>query len=126
MRSEAKHVKKKKKERRGCSVIAWILFFIAVCVALVIGGCIMWIMYGEEGDGKADSSTQVFTIVDSPVEVTRTVPSLRATVSFAARESFRSTPAPSLLPPPTTLILPSTTLLSKVEVPSSTWLPTEI
>jgi len=58
MRSEAKHVKKKKKERRGCSVIAWILFFIAVCVALVIGGCIMWIMYGEEGDGKADSSTQ--------------------------------------------------------------------
>ena len=59
MRSEAKHVKEKKvKERRGCSIFAWILFFIALCVALVIGGFIMWVMYGEEGDGKADSSTQ--------------------------------------------------------------------
>ncbi len=59
MRSEAKHVKhKEKKERRGCSIFAWILFFIALCVALFIGGFIMWVMYGEEGDGKADSSVQ--------------------------------------------------------------------
>ena len=59
MRSEGKHVKEKeKKQGRGCFIFAWILFFIAVCVALVIGGFVMWVMYGEEGDGKADSTTQ--------------------------------------------------------------------
>ncbi|MBQ3281250.1 MAG: hypothetical protein IJH41_02470 [Eubacterium sp.] len=59
MRSEGKHVKKKEKKRgRGCFIFAGILFFIALCVALVLGGFIMWVMYGEEGDGKSDSSTK--------------------------------------------------------------------
>ena len=58
MRSEGKHVKKEKTEKRGCSIFAWILFFIALCVALVIGGFILWVLYGEEGDGKADTSAQ--------------------------------------------------------------------
>lgn len=59
MRSDGKHVKKKKqKEKRGCGIFAWILFIIALCVALTIGGFILWVLYGEEGDGKADTSTE--------------------------------------------------------------------
>ncbi len=59
MRSEGKHVKEKEvRERRGCSIFAWILFIIALGVALFIGGFIMWVLYGEEGDGKADTAPQ--------------------------------------------------------------------
>ena len=72
MGSEGKHEKEKQKkskkekeeqeERRGCGcwlgAFAGFLIFVTLCVALVIGGAIMWIMYGEEGDGKADNPQQ--------------------------------------------------------------------
>ncbi len=49
-------------ERRGCGcglgIFAGLVFFVALCVALVIGGFVLWVMYGEEGDGRADSAGQ--------------------------------------------------------------------
>ena len=55
MRSDGKHAKK---QGSGISLFAKILLFVAVCVFLFLGGFVMWVFYGEEGDGKADTSQE--------------------------------------------------------------------
>ena len=56
MRSKGKHINKK--PRRGISLFAKFLLVVTVIVALIIGGFVLWVLYGEEGDGKADTSGQ--------------------------------------------------------------------
>ena len=55
MRSDGKHVKKKKKIS-GLGIFAIFLLIVAIIIGMVIGGFILWVYYGEEGDGKADDS----------------------------------------------------------------------
>ena len=56
MRSQGKHVK----EKNGSIVgfFATFLLVIAIMIALFIGGFVLWVFYGENGDGKADTSKQ--------------------------------------------------------------------
>ena len=56
MRSQGKHVKEKSGSIVGC--FAKFLLVVALAVALFIGGFVLWVFYGEDGDGKADTSKQ--------------------------------------------------------------------
>lgn len=55
MRSQGKHVKK---QGSFIGFAAKFLLIVAIMVALFIGGFVLWVFYGEEGDGKADTSEQ--------------------------------------------------------------------
>lgn len=55
MRSDGRKVKEK---GSGISFFAKFLLVVAIIVAMIIGGFILWVLYGEEGDGKADTSQQ--------------------------------------------------------------------
>ena len=59
MRSQARHEEKKKGSAVG--FFAKLLLVIAILIALFIGGFVMWVFYGEDGDGKADKSNQPTT-----------------------------------------------------------------
>lgn len=72
MRSDGKY---NKKQRRGISFFAKFLIVVAVIVFLIIGGFVLWVFYGEEGDGKADTSAQKST------EETKTVKNATIDVS---------------------------------------------
>lgn len=56
MRSQGKHVKEKRSS--GVKVFAIFLLVVTLMVALFIGGFVLWVFYGEDGDGKADTSKQ--------------------------------------------------------------------
>lgn len=56
MRSQGKHVKEKSESAVG--FFAKFLLIVALVVALFIGGFVLWVFYGEDGDGKADTSKQ--------------------------------------------------------------------
>ena len=56
MRSQGKHVKEKSGSIVG--FFAKFLLVVALAVALFIGGFVLWVFYGEDGDGKADTSKQ--------------------------------------------------------------------
>ena len=56
MRSQGRQVKQKRNS--GLRFFAIFLLIVALMIALFIGGFILWVFYGEEGDGKADTSKQ--------------------------------------------------------------------
>lgn len=56
MRSQGRQVKHKKSS--GLKFFAIFLLIVALIIALFIGGFVLWVFYGEEGDGKADISKQ--------------------------------------------------------------------
>ena len=56
MRSQGKHVKEKRSS--GVKAFAIFLLVVTLMVALFIGGFVLWVFYGEDGDGKADTSKQ--------------------------------------------------------------------
>lgn len=53
MRSQGKHVKKKK---QGWSFFAKFILVMWILVALFLGGFVLWVFYGEEGDGRAENT----------------------------------------------------------------------
>ena len=55
MRSEGSHAKK---TGSAIGFFAKFLLVIAIMVALFIGGFVLWVLYGEEGDGQADNAPQ--------------------------------------------------------------------
>lgn len=59
MRSEGNHAKK---TGSALGFFAKFLLVIAIIVALFIGGFILWVLYGEEGDGKAEDAPQTDTV----------------------------------------------------------------
>ncbi len=65
MRSDGKYYKK---QSSGISLFAKILLVVAICVFLLLGGFIMWVLYGEEGDGKADTSQEAAPAETKKVE----------------------------------------------------------